>query len=464
MPEFVPISKTRKRYTFGRAHDLVEMPDMIGVQRDSYHWFYQDDIDPKDRKTQGLQELLEEVFPIESYDGTFRLEFISYSIDKPKITEEEARQKDMTWARSIKATIRLTNTRTQVRKDAREIFLGEFPVMTERGTFIINGTERVVINQLARSAGIYFTHSAEGCSAKLIPDRGAWLDFAMPESEKELVTANIDNRKKLPVTLVLKAMGARNNEHIIELLGIDTVFREYNSDLKGCMAAEEKRDNQGNIIVSRGTIIDEERIARLYSADNSEGAGIEVFDMEPALARTLDRDRTRNPDEAIQDIFKRLKPNELARIENARDYFRSLLQDPRRYTLGRVGRYKLNRRLNMDIPEDERLLSLEDVVAIVKEMFAMKAEDKISDDIDHLGNRRVRSIGELLQNQVRIGLLRMERIVRERMTTIPNLDEVTGRELINVRPIAASLREFFGSGQLSQFMDQTNPLAEVTHR
>ena len=154
MPEFVPISKTRKRYTFGRAHDLVDMPDMIGVQRDSYRWFYQDDKAPEERDPQGLQELLEEVFPIESYDGAFALEFVSYSIDRPKITEEEARQKDMTWARPIKATIRLTNTRTQKRKEAREIFLGDFPVMTERGTFIINGTERVVINQLARSAGI----------------------------------------------------------------------------------------------------------------------------------------------------------------------------------------------------------------------------------------------------------------------------------------------------------------------
>ncbi|MBR0279037.1 MAG: DNA-directed RNA polymerase subunit beta, partial [Synergistaceae bacterium] len=351
MPEFVPISKTRKRYTFGRASDLIEMPDMIGVQRDSYHWFYQDNVLPEERKTQGLQELLEEVFPIESYDGNFALEFLSYSIDKPKITEEEARQKDMTWARPIKAIIRLTNTKKQERKESREIFLGDFPVMTERGTFIINGTERVVINQLARSAGIYFTHNADGCSAKLIPDRGAWLDFAMPESEKELVTANIDNRKKLPVTLLLKALGARNNDHIIELLGINTVFKEYDSDLKGCMAAEDVFDDRGVLIVGRGTLLDEEHIAKLYDLDNSEGAGITIYDMEPALARTLARETTDSPDEAIKDIFKRLKPNELGRIENARDYFRSLLQDPRRYTLGRVGRYKLNRRLNMDISE-----------------------------------------------------------------------------------------------------------------
>ncbi|MBR0076207.1 MAG: DNA-directed RNA polymerase subunit beta [Synergistaceae bacterium] len=464
MPEFIPLSKNRKRYTFGRTHDVVEMPDMIQVQRDSYHWFYQDNTAPEDRVSQGLQELLEEVFPIESYDGGFALEFVSYSIDKPKITEEEARQKDMTWARPIKATIRLTNTRTQVRKEAKEIFLGDFPIMTDRGTFIINGTERVVINQLARSAGIYFTHAGETCSAKLIPDRGAWLDFAMPETEKEVITANIDNRKKLPITLLLKALGAKNNEHILELLEVSTVFKPFDNDLKGCMAAEDVEDEIGELIIAKGKIIDDDTIAKLYNNNPDEDAGINVYDIDTGLARTLDKDNTKSPDEAIQEIFRRLRPNELARIENARDYFRSLLQDPRRYTLGRVGRYKLNRRLNMNVSEDEKLITLEDVIAIMKEMFAMKNEDKISDDIDHLGNRRVRSIGELLQNQVRIGLLRMERIVRERMTTIPNLDEVTGRELINVRPIAACLREFFGSGQLSQFMDQTNPLAEVTHR
>ena len=378
-------------------------------------------------------------------------------------------KKDMTLARPIKAMIRLANLQTQVRKEAKEIFLGDFPVMTDRGTFIINGTERVVINQLARSAGIYFTHTGDTCSAKLIPDRGAWLDFAMPESEKELITANIDNRKRLPITLLLKALGANNNDEIIELLGIGTVFKHYDNDLKGCMAAEDvyaddEELNEAPLIISKGSVITDELLAKLYDSDPNKDGGVLVYDMNNDLARTLDKERTKSSDEAIQEIFKRLRPNELARIENARDYFRSLLQDPRRYTLGRVGRYKLNRRLNMNISEDERLLTLDDVIAIMKEMFAMRDEDKTSDDIDHLGNRRVRSIGELLQNQVRIGLLRMERIVRERMTTIPNLDEVTGRELINVRPIAACLREFFGSGQLSQFMDQTNPLAEVTHR
>ena len=462
MPEFVPISKTRERYTFGRAHDVTEMPDMIEVQRDSYQWFYQDNVDPDLRASQGLQELLEEIFPIEDYSGNYALEFVRYTIDKAKITEEEARQKDMTWARPIKATIRLTNTRTQVSKEDKEIFLGDFPIMTERGTFIINGTERVVINQLARSAGIYFTHSGDSCSAKLIPDRGAWLDFAMGPGD--VVSVNIDNRRRLNATLLLKALGAKNNEEIIDLFDIQPVFMEFSEEMRGKIAAENIFDSDGRLIVAKCRPVTREALDILYSNDSTSQDGINVYDMDPSFALTFEKDPTKSPDEAMQEIFRKLRPNEPARVENARDYFRGMLQDERRYTLGRVGRYKLNRRLNMSISEDDKLLTLSDVVAIIKEMFAMKAEDKRSDDIDHLGNRRVRSIGELLQNQVRIGLLRMERIVKERMTTVPNLDEVTGRELINVRPIAACLREFFGSGQLSQFMDQTNPLAEVTHR
>ena len=462
MPEFVPISKTRERYTFGRAHDVIEMPDMIEVQRDSYQWFYQDNEDPDLRASQGLQELLREVFPIKSYDGNYALEFVRYTIDKAKITEEEARQKDMTWARPIKATIRLTNMTTMVSKEDKEIFLGDFPIMTERGTFIINGTERVVINQLARSAGIYFTHAGDSCSAKLIPDRGAWLDFAM--GPNEMVSANIDNRRRLNINLLLKALGAQNNEEIINLFDIQPVFMEYSEEMRGKIAAENVFDLDGRLLVAKCRPVTREALDILYNTDPNKQGGINVYDMDNSFALSFEKDTTKSPDEAKLEIFRKLRPNEPARVENARQYFDDMLQDPRRYTLGRVGRYKLNRRLNMSISEEDKLLTLNDVVAIIKEMFAMKIDDKRSDDIDHLGNRRVRSIGELLQNQVRIGLLRMERIVRERMTTVPNLDEVTGRELINVRPIAACLREFFGSGQLSQFMDQTNPLAEVTHR
>ena len=467
MPEFVQITKARKRYVFGRNINVAEMPDMIQVQRDSYHWFYQDNVSPDERKSQGLQELLEEIFPIESFDKQYSLEFVKYTINSPDKwddryvkTEEEARQKDITWARPINATIRLTKKDGSSKED-KEIFLGDFPIMTDRGTFIINGTERVVINQLARSAGIYFTRTSYGCSAKLIPERGAWLDFAFEPDE--IVSVSFDNRKKLPVTLLLKALGMKDNAEIIEKFGYQVKIMEISDELKGKISVENISDSDGRIIIAAGRPITAENLNELYNnSDPDKFEGVKVYDMPDSMALAF-KDSTRNPDEAKIEIFKRLRPNEPARVENAREYFKTIITDSRRYTLGRVGRYKLNRRLNMNISEDVKELTAEDVMAIINEMFAMVTEDKETDNIDHLGNRRVRSIGELLQNQVRIGLLRMERIAKDRMTTM-DLDSVSGRELINVRPIVACLREFFGSGQLSQFMDQTNPLAEVTHR
>jgi len=466
MPEFVSISKKRQRLTFGRARDLIEIPDMIEVQRDSYRWFYQDDVPPEFRATQGLQELLQEIFPIESYDGQFALEFVRYYVDNPSLTEEEARRRDMTWARPVRATIRLTNTKTQEIKE-EEIFLGDFPVMTERGTFIVNGTERVVINQLARSAGVYFTKDdsvpgQETFAAKVIPDRGAWLDFA--SAPGDVVSVNIDNRKKLPVSLLLKAFGAKNNEEILKLFGAEPSFMEFSDEMRGMLAHETITDAGGGVVIARNKPVTREVLEILKQLDPGGRGGINVQKIDSSLAATLDKDSTQSSDEAMQEIFRRLRPNEPARIENARDYIRSLFFDSRRYTLGRVGRYKLNRRLGLNVSESVRLLTIDDLISIVNEMLAMRSHDKRGDDIDHLGNRRVRSIGELLQNQIRIGLLRMERIAKERMTTVPNLSTAMGRELINVRPIAAALREFYGSGQLSQFMDQTNPLAEVTHR
>ncbi len=471
MPTLIPITKNRNRHAFGKNSSTVEMPDMIEVQKQSYHWFYQDDVPPELRKSQGLQELLQETFPIKSFDEKYALEFISYSLDEPEISEETARQKDLTWSRPIRATLALTycgdNNSSDIDNNGGEhtkidpkIFLGDFPVMTDRGTFIINGTERVVINQLARSAGIYFTRTSDGCEAKLIPDRGAWLDFQM--SSKEIISVNIDNRKKLPVTLLLKALGVRDNHEIIDIFSTGSEIIGLNDDFKDRICKSDVFDDNGELLLVRGTLLSEDMKTELLK--KAPKAQIEVYTLDPSLAATFDRDNARNPEEAFIEIFKRLRPNEPARAQNAEEYFKSLLADPKRYSLGRTGRYKLNRRLNLSASEDERLLTLDDIIAIIKEMISLRNSNRKSDDIDHLGNRRVRSVGELLQNQVRIGLTRMERIVRERMNTSTNLGKATARELINVRPILACLREFFGSGQLSQFMDQTNPLAEVTHR
>jgi len=464
MAEFVPVSSKRRRLTFGRARDLVEIPDMIEVQRDSYNWFYQENREADMRSRQGLQELLQEVFPIESYDGSFALEFVRYILDDPSTEEEEARQRDLTWSRPVRATIRLVNRKTRELKE-EEIFLGDFPIMTGRGTFVINGTERVVVNQLARSAGIYFTKDEmipgqEAYSAKIIPERGAWLEFAL--SQGEPLTVNIDNRKKIPATLLLKIFGAGSNEGVLELFNSRTVEKDVSEDdVRGLLSAESVLDPDGGVILPRNRLITKEHLEALWDMGRTK---VRVWDADPAIALTLERDNAANADDAMVELFRKLRPNEPARIENAREYVHTLFFDPRRYNLGRVGRYKMNRSLGIEIPEEIRLLQLQDLAKIVTGLLTLKEPEKIGDDIDHLGNRRVRSVGELLANQIRIGLLRMERIAKERMTTIPDLGAAMARDLINVRPIAASLREFFGSGQLSQFMDQTNPLAEVTHR
>jgi len=464
MAEFVPVSSKRRRLTFGRARDLVEIPDMIEVQRDSYDWFYQENTEPGLRTRQGLQELMQEIFPIESYDGSFALEFVRYILDAPSTEEEEARQRDLTWSRPVRATIRLENRKTRELKE-EEIFLGDFPVMTGRGTFIINGTERVVVNQLARSAGVYFSKEEqmsgqEEYSAKIIPERGAWLEFSF--SQGESISVNIDNRKKIPATLLLKIFGASTDEGVLDLLGARVVEMDISDDdVRGLLAAETVMDPDGGVVVQRNRLINKEHLETLWNIGRTR---VKVWDADRSVALTLERDGASNIDEAMVELFKKLRPNEPARIENAREYVQSLFFDPRRYNLGRVGRYKINRTLGLAVPESVRLLQLEDLARIIGGILALTDPEREGDDIDHLGNRRVRSVGELLANQIRIGLLRMERIAKERMTTIPDLGAAMARDLINVRPIAASLREFFGSGQLSQFMDQTNPLAEVTHR
>ena len=464
MAEFIPVSNERQRLTFGRARDLMEIPDMIEVQRDSYNWFYQEDVAPDARMSQGLQELLQEVFPIQNFDGSFSLEFVKYSLDSPSTGEEESRQRDLTWSRRIMATIRLVNNKTKEMKQ-EEIFLGDFPIMTRRGTFIINGTERVVVNQLARSAGVFFTRDEqitgqEVYSAKVIPERGAWLEFILAPGD--MMTVNIDSKKKIPATLLLKIFGAAGHDGVLDLLGSNVVEKDImEEDLAGMLAAESVFDPDGALIVHRNRTLTKDQLSELATIGRTK---IKVWDADSSLALALEKDNAANVDEALVELFKKLRPNEPARVENAREYISSLFFDPRRYDLGRVGRYKMNRKLGLDVPSTDRLLTRDDLVGIFRGVADLKNPEKMDDDIDHLGNRRVRSVGELLQNQIRIGLLRMERIAKERMTTIKDLGGAMAKELINVRPIAASLREFFGSGQLSQFMDQTNPLAEVTHR
>ena len=453
-----------RRKVFGKEKNLIPLPDLVEVQRNSYSWFFQ--ADEEERASQGLQELFDEVFPIESYDGSFALELVNYIVDPVSMSMEEARSRDLTWSRPLRATIRLVNNKTGEIKE-EEVYLSDFPAMTERGTFIINGTERVVVNQLARSAGVYYSAELgvpgrESFLAKLIPDRGAWIEFDL--AADGVISTKIDNRKKIPITMILRVFGVQSTEDLLALFGAKEVERDLVEDnVMGMLLAEAivSNDVSARIEIPKNTRLTKEHLEILW---NNGRTKVMVWDVDSAIAATIERDRTDTPDEATLELFKRLRPNEPARMENAREYIDSVFFDARRYNLGRVGRYKINRRLGLDIPNTERLLTITDLVAIIAGLISLRDGNEHEDDIDHLGNRRVRAVGELLQNQVRIGLLRMERIARERMTTTPDLATAMAKDLINVRPISAALREFFGSGQLSQFMDQTNPLAELTHR
>ena len=466
-----PSEKARGRLIFGTEKDLLPLPDLVEVQKNSHDWFFQKDTDPMMREKQGLQELFGEIFPIKSYDGSFSLEFVSYRIDPETVNLDEARSRDLTWSRPIRATIQLKNVKTGEIKE-EEIYLGDFPIMTARGTFIINGTERVVVNQLARSAGVYFsaerTPGQEVYSAKLIPDRGAWMEFDLPKGEPptkvEPISVKVDNRKKIPITMLLKAFGVGSDEEVLRLFDAKEKQVDMAEDeVKGMLLAEAIVAADGAALIKKNERLTKDHLDTLWNQGRTK---IWIWDVDPVIAATLEKDGVVGTDDAIMELFRRLRPNEPARMENAREYIHSIFTDTRRYSLGRVGRYKVNRRLGIEIPQDERLLTTTDIVAISRELLRLKNDESYEgeDDIDHLGNRRVRAVGELLQNQVRIGLLRMERIAKERMTTIPDLATSMAKDLINVRPVSAVLREFFGSGQLSQFMDQTNPLAELTHR
>src|SRR5579884_1404255 len=406
-----------ERVSFARIPDIRPMPGLIQIQLDSFEWF----------QREGLRELFEEISPIEDFTGkNLSLEFIvpPEPFGKPKYSEDECRDRDATFNAPLNVKARLINKETGeiIEKD---VFMGDFPLMTKDGTFIINGAERVVVSQLVRSPGVYYTvdeDPASGrdlCGAKLIPNRGAWLEFET--SNKDIVSVKVDRKRKIPITTLLRAID---------------------------------RDPDIDDETKLGT---DERILALFEDVEN------LSDVRHYISTTLDKEPSRNKRQALEEFYKRLRPGDPPTLENARQLLDSLFFNPRRYDLGRVGRYKLNKRLGIDVPQKTRTLTHQDIVSIVKQLIRINLGLGMDDDIDHLGNRRVRAVGELIQNQFRIGLLRMERVVRERMT-ITDPDQATPSALINIRPVVAAMKEFFGGSQLSQFMDQTNPLAELTHK
>lgn len=388
----------RKRVSFGKIPEAMELPNLISVQRESFERF----------KDEGLREAFKESSPIQSQNHVLEVTFGEHQFGDPAHTVEECREKDMTYQAPLLTDVRLTNKETGEIKE-QLVFMGDFPMMTDQGTFIINGTERIVVSQLVRSPGVYYSSEMDSgkqiYKAQIIPSRGAWLEFEVDKRDQLMVS--IDRKRKQSATMFLRALGiAVTNDDMIELLG--------NSDV---------------------------------------------------IKRTLERDTALTREDALIEIYRRLRPGEPPTVDASRSLLEGLLFNPQRYDLARVGRYKVNKKLNLTTEEEVTVLTDEDIVATLRYLLSLAAGEQgfKVDDIDHFGNRRIRTVGELVANQFRIGMSRMERVVRERMSS-QDIDEITPQSLINIRPIVASIKEFFGSSQLSQFMDQANPLTGLTHK
>ena len=395
-----PTSLYRNRRSFAKIPDVMDVPNLIAIQTDSFKWF----------KEEGLQQAFQDIAPIENSTKDMCVEFGKHEFGEPKYTVDECKEKDVSYQAPLFVEIRFINRETGEIKE-QNVFMGDFPLMTNRGTFIINGTERVVVSQLVRSPGVYFSSERDKTSdktiynAKVIPSRGAWLEFET--DKRDILSVRIDRKRKQPATLLVRALGlAETREEIIELLGSDDM-----------------------------------------------------------VLRTLDRDPATTKEESLIELYKRFRPGEPPTIDSARTLLEGLFFNPQRYDLAKVGRYKINKKLGFDADNDASTLTDEDITATMKYIIALHTgeEGASVDDIDHFGNRRIRTVGELIQNQFRIGLSRMERVVRERMS-MQEPDEITPQSLVNIRPIVAAIKEFFGSSQLSQFMDQANLAAGITHK
>ena len=535
----VTASNLRIRKTFAKNKQVIDIPNLIELQKSSYESFLQKDVDPDRRGDAGLNGVFRSVFPIADFNNTASLEFVSYTLEPPKYDVDECRQRGMTYAAPVKVTLRLivfdVDEQTEARsiRDVKEqeVYLGEIPLMTANGSFIINGTERVVVSQLHRSPGVFFDHdggknNASGkliYSARVIPYRGSWLDFEF--DQKDLIYVRIDRRRKFPVTILLKALGF-NVEQLLEYFyDLDKVYskkgklwRELDIDrMAGQRALVDITDpKSGEVLVKEGRRITRAVVKRVkeigvkeieVTPENLEGkvlakplidedtgeiiadanmemskdileramaAGITEFSLiffdglsvGPYLRNTLLVDKVGTQEESLLEIYKRLRPGEPPTPEASDAFFKRLFFDPETYDLSEVGRLKINHRFSIpfeETPVDHRTLTNKDIISVVKTLIDLKNGRGVIDDIDHLGNRRVRSVGELLENQYRIGLVRMERAIRERMS-LQDVETMMPHDLVNAKPVNAVVKEFFGSSQLSQFMDQTNPLSEITHK
>jgi DNA-directed RNA polymerase subunit beta len=540
----------RVRKTFAKIAKTIDIPNLINIQKQSYEKFLQADIPPEKREDLGLQGVFKSVFPIRDFNETSSLEFVSYHLEKPKYDVDECHQRGMTYSAPIKVVVRLVvwdkdeETGAQSIRDVKEqeVYFGEIPLMTQNGTFIINGTERVVVSQLHRSPGAFFDHD-KGKShssgkllynARIIPYRGSWIDFEF--DHKDLLYVRIDRRRKLPATVLIRALGAvpdTAKKNPLEFRGsteellnyyyaTETIYLVGNTDfeksvelelLPGQRATRDIKTKSGEVIVKKNRKFTRAAIKKLEAAkmktlpidadelftkvsaydvvDENTGEVIlecneevsqdkvdellkrdikefkvlfiDNLNVGPYLRETLLMDKIESPEQAIMEIYRRLRPGDPPTPETAINLFSNLFFNPERYDLSKVGRLKLNFKFGLEEPLDGQILTKRDILEVIRYLVDLKNGKGVIDDIDHLGNRRVRAVGELLENQYRIGLVRMERAIKERMS-LQEIETLMPHDLINAKPVTAVIKEFFGSSQLSQFMDQTNPLSEVTHK
>ncbi|MEO0508541.1 MAG: DNA-directed RNA polymerase subunit beta [Verrucomicrobiota bacterium] len=461
------------RTNFGQLKEVIQPPNLIENQVDSYKEFLQMEVAPSQRNPIGLEAVFSEVFPIESYDSRCHLEYVSYRVDAPRETEIEAIREGVTYSVSLYVKLRL---REEDHIKDEEIYMGELPMVSERGSFIINGAERVIVSQLHRSPGIAFEESVHTSGKilhafRIIPDRGTWLEVQFDQND--LLYVYLDRRRrrrKFLLTTLLRAMGYGSDAEILnlfydldEITVAEALKRESVSNL---VLTEDIVDADKGVVLARAFEPLTKTIVRTFEkAGLKKVVAIDTSVDDGAIIRCLKKDPTQNEEEALKDIYKRLRPGEPPTTANAKALLKRLFQDPRRYDLGRVGRYKLNQKLKMDTDLDFRVVGAEDVVEATKYLSRLKRGDGTLDDIDHLGSRRVRTVGELLANQCRVGLARTERLVKERMTLYDqSVDSITPQKLINPKALSTVIRDFFARSQLSQFMDQINPLAELTHK
>jgi len=460
------------------------MPDLLDIQIQSFRNFLQDDVQPEKRKKQGLQEVFLSLFPITDSRENYLLEFVEYYIEQSKYSVDECRERGVTYAMPLKAKMRLSARDPYSEKhqfaDTVEqvVYLGNFPAMTDKGTFIINGAERIIVNQLHRSPGVFFDekiypNGTKTFSARIIPFRGSWLEFMTDTND--VLYVYVDQGKKFPVTTLLRALGCSTDEEVLRLF---SMIQEVNLDDpqiqkyvgKQVFFSQEEvgvvDKKTGEVILDRDAVFEKEHIPHLKKlgvktlkfvlADDKSG-GSEVIN------NTLRKDTVHSEKDAIEAIYRQLRAGDPPDLETAHALIDRLFFNPKRYDLGRVGRYRMNRKLELDVPEDTTVLTNDDFIAIIKYLLALRAGTKTTDDIDHLGNRRVRTIGEQLAAQMSVGLSRMARTIKERLN-IGDSEKITPQDLVNARTVMSVINTFFGTSQLSQFMDQTNPLAELTHK